>query len=250
MRRHSWFKSSSLPKIFYDFHIHSCLSPCADDDMTPANIIGMAKLKELKAIAITDHNSCKHCSVAMELGQEAGIIVMPGMELTTVEEVHVLCFFQRLEDAQAFDEYVYQCLLKIPNNERIFGNQLMVSKDEEVIHREPYLLINATSISYQEVDSLVESFHGIMIPAHIDKSSNSVLSNLGFLPENSQFSSVEVKEMDKIHQLKLRNPYLNKCIIISNSDAHTLGDINEARNWIEVEELNLASVFERLADNL
>lgn len=235
-----------MPKIAYDFHIHSCLSPCADDDMTPANIVGMAKLKDLKAIAITDHNSCRNCGPAMELGKEEGILVIPGMELTTQEEVHVICLFETLSVAMDFDNYVYQRLQKIVNNTAIFGNQFVVDKMEQIIMEEPYLLINASTISFDEVFSLVKEFHGIMIPAHIDKSSNSLLSNLGFIPMQSQFSCIEVKELERMDVLRVQNPYINQCTVISNSDAHNLWGINEAIHSIYVKELSIKEVFNSL----
>ena len=235
-----------MPELFYDFHIHSCLSPCADDDMTPANIIGMAQLKGLQVIAITDHNSCRNCAPAIGLGNEAGILVIPGMELTTKEEVHVVCLFLTLADALAFDHYVYQKLQKIENNTLIFGNQLVVDQEEQILEYEPYLLINATAIAFDEVASLVRSFHGIMIPAHIDKSSNSVLSNLGFIPEDSQFTCVEVKDLNNLSTIQVRNPYVNQCHVIHDSDAHNLGGINEAVNRISVNERSVKEVLAAL----
>jgi PHP family Zn ribbon phosphoesterase len=214
--------------------------------MTPANIIGMAKLKELRAIAITDHNSCRNCGPAMDLGEEAGILVIPGMELTSEEEVHVICLFETLSDAMAFDAYVYQRLQKIANSPSIFGNQFVVDAEEEILSEEPYLMINATTISFNEVFSLVKEFHGIMIPAHIDKSSNSLLSNLGFIPMESQFTCVEVKELESIPNLRKQNPYLNQCRVITNSDAHNLWGLNEAIHSIYVKEVTTKEVLKAL----
>ena len=110
--------------LYYDLHIHSCLSPCGDDDMTPANIAGMAAVKGLDVIALTDHNSCKNCPAILKHGEEYGITVIPGMELTTAEEVHVVCLFPALGDAMAFDGYVYEHLLPIKNRNLIFYTQV------------------------------------------------------------------------------------------------------------------------------
>lgn len=203
--------------------------------MTPANIVGMAKLKGLDVIALTDHNSCRNCAPAMQLGEENDILVIPGMELTTAEEVHVVCLFSELSDALNFDKYVYGKLIKIENNETIFGEQLVVDKDEQVLQHEPFLLINATEISFDEVFQLMQEFHGIMIPAHIDKNSNSLLSNLGFVPIQSHFTCVELKNLDKLHEIQRANPYILQCNVISNSDAHTLYDINEPIHHIFAE---------------
>ena len=109
--------------LYYDLHLHSCLSPCGDDDMTPANIVGMAAVKGLDVIALTDHNSCKNCPAAMKHGEEYGVTVIPGMELTTSEEVHVVCLFPELNDALDFDQYVYERILPIKNKKNIFGEQ-------------------------------------------------------------------------------------------------------------------------------
>ena len=116
--------------LFYDLHIHSCLSPCGDDDMTPANLVGMAAVKGLDVIALTDHNSCWNCPAALYHGKNYGVTVIPGMELTTAEEVHVICLFPTLEDALAFDAYVYERLLPVPNREDIFGKQQIMDKKE------------------------------------------------------------------------------------------------------------------------
>ena len=221
--------------LTYDFHIHSCLSPCGDADMTPGNIVGMAVVKGLEAIAITDHNSCKNCEAAMKIGDAYGITVIPGMELTTMEEVHVVCLFPTLDKAMAFDEYVYERLLDIPNEEDIFGKQEICNEEDEVIGKVEKLLINATSISFDDVFDLMQEFDGVMIPAHIDKQSNSLLGNLGFVPPDSRFTTVEVKDMKKLHSLQKDNPYLLKCRVISDSDAHYLPDINEPEMTLNVD---------------
>lgn len=231
--------------LTYDLHIHSCLSPCGDEDMTPGNIVGMAAVKGLSMIAVTDHNSCKNCPAAMKLGEQYGVMVIPGMELTTMEEVHVVCLFGALRDALAFDEYVYERLLDVKNDENIFGKQQIRNEEDEVIGTVEKLLINATTISFDEVYDLMEEFHGVMIPAHIDKQANSLLANLGFIPPDSRFTTVEVRDMKQLHSLQKGNPYLLKCQAISDSDAHYLPDINEPDMTLNVEK-NVAAVIEKL----
>lgn len=236
-----------MVRIAYDFHIHSCLSPCADDDMTPANIIGMAALKGLHAIAVTDHNSCLHCKIAMDYGVKNGILVIPGMELTTKEEVHVLCLFEQLEHALQFDAYVQTKLIHTKNNPSIFGKQtIMDNKDCEVGEFED-LLIQATNIPFDDVNPLVTSYGGIMIPAHIDKTSNSLISNLGFVSPMSSFSCVEIREVNEMMKLQSRHPYLRECNSIRNSDAHRLGDISEPINYMEVKEFSRSDILRLLS---
>jgi Predicted metal-dependent phosphoesterases (PHP family) len=233
-------------KLSYDLHIHSCLSPCGDDDMLPSNIIGMAFLKNLDVVAVTDHNTCKNCGVAMKLAEQYDMVVIPGMELCTMEEVHVLCLFAELSDAMQFDEYVSNRLMKIPNDERVFGKQEIVNEEDEIIGTEPYLLINATDISFDELGRLMQQFHGVYIPAHIDKKTNSLLSNLGFVPPDTDFMVAELANLTHLEALQEQNPYLRKCNIITDSDAHMLGNINEAEHFIECESRTREDVIKAL----
>lgn len=215
--------------------------------MTPGNIIGMAVVKELDVVALTDHNSCKNCPPFMKYAEEYGIIAIPGMELCTLEEVHVICLFATLEDAMDFDEYVYNKLIPVLNKEDIFGKQQICDNDDMVIDSEPYLLINATNISFDQVYDLVHRYHGFMIPAHIDKNSNSVLSNLGFIPPDSKFRCVELSNIKNLESIQRSNPYLSKCNIITNSDAHFLEHINEPVNWISSRSREVKDILESLS---
>lgn len=232
--------------LYYDLHLHSCLSPCGDDDMTPANIVGMAAVKGLDVIALTDHNSCKNCPAAMKHGEELGVIVIPGMELTTSEEVHVVCLFPTLEDALAFDRYVYEHLLPVRNKEHIFGKQQIMNENDEETGRVEYLLINATDISFDQVEALVSSYHGISYPAHLDKSTTSLISNLGFIPPESTFRCAEVHDLTKLHMLQKTNPYLKTCKIVSSSDAHYLWDMNEPNYQIFAESKSIKDILKAL----
>ncbi len=222
-------------RLAYDLHIHSCLSPCGDEDMTPGNIVGMAALKDLQVIAVTDHNSCKNCPAVLKLAEQYDIVVLPGMELTTMEEVHALCLFAELEDAVSFGEYVSAKLMKIPNDEKVFGKQEICNEEDEVIGKEQYLLINATEISFDDLGKLMKEYRGIYLPAHIDKNSNSLLSNLGFIAPEADFMAAEFADLTKYERISAQNPYLKECNILTSSDAHELGRINEAIHFLECE---------------
>ena len=222
-------------KVSYDFHIHSCLSPCGDDDMTPGNIVGMAVVKGLNAIAVTDHNSCKNCPAVLSLAAQYGITAIPGMELCTSEEVHVVCLFETLEGAMDFDRYVHQRIMPVKNQPDIFGKQQIMDENDQCTGIEPLLLINAADISFDSVYDLTKAYGGIMIPAHIDKSSNSLLSNLGFVPPDSRFECFELRDVTKKEAMIRDNPYLGQCSMVHNSDAHYLWDISEPQQWIEPE---------------
>ena len=232
--------------LFYDLHIHSCLSPCGDEDMTPANIAGMAAVKGLDLIALTDHNSCRNCPALLAAAEEYGILAVPGMEVTTAEEVHGVCLFKTLEAAMDFDACIYEKLMKFPNREEIFGRQEIYDCNDRICGTEPNLLINAVEISFQQLWDLALSFDGVMFPAHIDKKANSLIANLGLIPPDSQFVTAEVKDLGRLHGLKREHPYLEKCRIISNSDAHYLEHINEPRLTLDVPERSRQAVVEIL----
>lgn len=234
----------------YDLHIHSCLSPCGDDDMTPANITGMAALKGLDVIAVTDHNSCGNCPAVLAAAKEYGILAIPGMELCTSEEVHAVCLFSELEQAMDFDRYVHQRLMPIANNEKIFGRQLLYDLEDQIAGTEPLLLISGAEISFEGLWELVRSFSGVMFPAHVDKNANSLLSNLGFIPPDSRFRTVEVKDLKKLHGLKRDHPYLETCRIISNSDAHYLDQIHEPELALQVKERSNEAVIQALLSGI
>ncbi len=239
--------TDSMLKLPYDMHLHSCLSPCGDDDMTPATIAGMATIIGLQVIALTDHNTCRNCPAFAAAANQYGITAICGMELTTSEEVHVLCYFYTLEEALSFDAYVHEHILPIPNKPDIFGNQNICDENDQVIGTEDILLISATDISISDIPALMEQFHGIMVPAHINKSSTSILSNLGFIPPDSTFVCAEVKNPQDIPMLKKQHPYLQSCKILSSSDAHTLNDIQEPIRFLEVEENSVKAILDMIS---
>lgn len=233
-----------MESLYYDLHIHSCASPCGDDDMTPANIVGMAMIKGLDVIAVTDHNTCKNCPAVMEAAEEYGILAVPGMEICTSEEVHTVCLFSDLKGAMEFDAYVYDRLPKIKNREDIFGKQEIYNGQDEKCGTIEKLLINACDISFDDLWPLVAEFDGVMFPAHIDKNANSLINNLGFVPPDSLFKTAELHDLKMLHSLRKANPYLEHCRVISNSDAHYLPDIREPGLTIQVKERNIKSVIE------
>lgn len=218
--------------------------------MTPYNIAGMAALKGLDVIAVTDHNSCRNCPAVLKAAEEYGLIAIPGMELTTSEEVHAICLFETLEAALTFDAYVHERIFPVKNREDIFGKQEIYGLDDTVTGTEEILLISATSISFEGLWELVDSFGGVMFPAHLDKSTTSLISNLGFVPEDSKFTMAEVHDLKKLHSLQKTNPYLIGCRIISSSDAHYLEDIKEPELTLAVKERSVKAVFEALKNRI
>ncbi len=198
----------------YDLHIHSCLSPCGDNEMTPNNIIGMAGILELDIIAVSDHNSALNLPAISKLGEENGILVVPAIEITTSEEVHVLSLFPDTDSALKMGEELYELLPDIENDVEIFGEQLIMDENDEVIGTRKKLLSNAVNFSIDDVFEKVRAYGGVPIPAHIDKSSYSLLSNLGFVPPELTLTSIEIKNPPH----KLGEEYR----FITDSDAHSL----------------------------
>lgn len=229
-------------KCFYDFHIHTGLSPCAEDEMSPRNIVNMALIKGLNAIAVTDHNSIGNLRSVMEAGKDAGILVIPGMELQTREEVHLLCLFRTLEDAQVFDDRIDPLRLRIPNKPERFGHQYHYNAEDEVVGEYPWSLLSSIDISMEEAVRLVRRRGGIVIPCHLDRKANSILYTLGFLPQEPVFQWVELSTTCTVSPKGIGADHQ----IIHNSDAHTLGDIAEAERWLEVDDFTVPAIFKTL----
>ena len=224
-----------MNRYYYDLHIHSCLSPCGDDDNTPNNIAGMASLCGLNIVALTDHNSTENCPAFFEAARRYGIIPIAGMELTTSEDIHVVCLFETLENAMAFGEKVKEYRIPIKNRPDIFGAQQILDGQDNVIGEEENLLINATLISINEVPYLVGEFGGVCYPAHIDRQSNGVISILGTFPSSPHFNCVEFHDKEKRDEYVEKYSLQDKKIIIS-SDSHNLCDMREHENYFELDD--------------
>ena len=233
-------------KLYYDFHIHSGLSPCGDNEMTPNNIVNIAKLYDLDVIALTDHNSTLNCKAVMDLGKEIGLTVIPGMELCTSEEVHLVCLFPDIEKATKFGNHVRSTLPPIRNKPTVFGEQLVFDKDDNVLGFEHTLLITASTISANDAVNIVEDYGGFCYPAHIDRNSYSIISNLGTIDDSFRFTCAEVSDMDNLETLKKQYPYLNELKILSGSDAHYLEHLKLKEHYIEAEENSIEAIFEAL----
>lgn len=225
-----------MRKYYYDLHIHSCLSPCGDDDSTPNSIAGMGELNGLDIMALTDHNTCKNCPAFFEAAFSHGILPVAGMELTTAEDIHVVCLFGNLEKAMAFSKEIEKRRILIKNRTDIFGNQHVVDSLDNIIGTDEFLLSNATTVSLDEAPILVEKYGGICYPAHIDRDSNGVIAVLGTFPKSPVFSCAEVHNGEKLEEYSLISGIDSKKIVIS-SDAHYLWDIKEKNEFFELEDI-------------
>jgi len=217
-----------------DLHIHSCLSPCGEDDMTPFSIAGMAKLNGVEVAALTDHNACGNCGTFFHACETYGVVPVAGMELTTSEDVHLLCLFPLLEDALAFAKAVDRNRVRIRNRAEIFGRQLLIGPDDEATGEEKDLLINATTLSLEDAAALVKEYHGAAVPAHVDREGNGIVAVLGDLPETPAFAAVEYRDGANIVRYEKQYPRLRGKRKIVSSDAHRLWEIAEPGYEIEL----------------
>ncbi len=230
-----------MEKLFCDLHMHSCLSPCGSDDMTPSNICGMAMLKGLQMIALTDHNSARNLPAAQACADAYGLLLIPGMEITTREEVHLLGYFPTVDAALAVSEFLRGHMPAKKNKPSFFGNQLVMDEDDNVIAEEDELLIASSDLSLSELVKLIREASGVPVPAHINRGSNGLLINLGFVPDDLNLTAVEVwRDLPCPH-----TPQEGR-VVLHSSDAHYLGDILEARETVDLPERSPAAFLEYL----
>lgn len=236
-------------KFAVDLHIHSALSPCGDDDMTPNNIVNMALIKGLDLIAVTDHNSAKNLPAVLEVAKRQGLMVVPGIEVQTKEEVHLICLFKNLQSALKLDEIIFNCLPYISNNEGVFGRQLIMDCEDRVIGKMDKLLLSSCALSVNDVFTLVRGLGGICIPAHVDRTAYSITTNLGFIPPSLGVTTVEFSKKDDPAAIMKRYPFLKKYNYIISSDAHYLWDISEREFFVEMEFISFTNLADILCPN-
>lgn len=225
-----------MHNYFYDLHIHSCLSPCAHDDMTPANIAGMGALCGLNVMALTDHNATRNLPAFFKACKTHGIVPVGGMELTTAEEVHIICLFEDLDSAMSFGEQVYKHLPDISNRPEIFGNQLIVDDEDNILGREDKLLLAASDLALEDAVKLVRNFGGVAYPAHIDRDSNGIIAVLGDIPPEPDFRVYELNERLNLSRYSKQYPLITGMKMLACSDAHRLWEINEAESSLEIDD--------------
>lgn len=214
--------------IHVDLHIHSALSPCSDNDMTPGNIVGMAMIIGLDAIAITDHQSCGNCEAAMAIAEAmAGPVVLPGLEIESAEEIHLVCLLPDLAAARTVEAMVRAAMPFRANRIDIFGEQILFNDDDEPVGQEERLLLIACSLTSDEIARTVLDLGGVCLPAHIDRDANSLLATLGAIPEEFPLTWFELSRHAVPAAFFREHPELANLPWLSNSDAHHLIDIAE-----------------------
>ncbi len=230
-------------KRYYDLHIHSALSPCGDEDMTPNNIVNMALLKGLDVIAVTDHNSCGNVRAVTEVAGDR-LLVVPGMEIESSEEVHILGYFPTIEVAEKMEELICRNSPSIKNRPEIFGRQLYLDAEDEIVGEEERLLVTASGMTAKEVFHFVRKLGGVAVPAHIDRSSYSMVSNLGFLPPELNIGAVEITGANR-ESWEKDYPGL---MVLTSSDAHYLGDMAEPMWFLDIKDNFIFEILGKLTN--
>lgn len=223
-----------------DLHIHSVLSPCGSLEMGPKNIVKTAVDKQLDIIGITDHNSTLNCEVIRNIGKDNGLEVYMGVEVATSEEIHCLAFFETIKHVKEFQRKLDEYLPFIPNDVNHFGYQLQVNEKEEIIHEVDSLLISGLLINISKVEHLVHSLEGIFVPAHVNRSSYSLISQLGFVPNDLNFDALEISKHISKTEFLAQHSYLNNPVIMQHSDAHFTKDIGAVSTGLQMESTDFS----------
>ncbi len=214
-----------MNRYLADLHIHSVLSPCGDLSMSPRNIIAKALEKKLDIIGISDHNSTLQARTVKKMGEEKGLFVLCGAEISSREDIHCLAFFKNLDLLDQFQSFLEEHLIKVPNNVDFFGEQLIVDEDENIISQIEFLLGSSLDVGIEEVEVLIHSLEGLMVPSHINRPRNSLLSQLGFIPHDFKADALEIDRKYYDPELLKKHPEVNNFTLLRNSDAHQVDAI-------------------------
>ena len=227
-----------------DIHIHTVLSPCAMLEMLPPFIVERACETNTQLIAITDHNSSANVPAVIKAAVGSKLTVLPGMELTTAEEIHVICLFDTYAQLVELQKIVDKNLPNIPNNPDFFGIQLIVDSEGNYVDTENRLLSNATRLSIGEAQRHVYRLGGIFIPAHVTREENGLLPRLGGIPPELNLSVLEISGISKSEAIKLY-PFLKDYHLIPSTDAHDLDGITGILS-LQMEEISVSSLLHAL----
>lgn len=218
----------------YDLHIHSALSPCAEEEMTPNNILNMAAVRGIDMIAVTDHNSTANLKAFSKCAEDKPVIFIPGIEVESAEEVHIICLFPDTETACRFGEVVRKNLPDIRNDAELFGYQYIMDENDDITGHEEQMLLFASSMTLEEVFSLADRYGGAAYFAHADRNTYSVYSALGTLPEDVDAGVIELSDSEAGRAFAIGRKELEGRQLLYCSDAHRLADMSICDNYIDL----------------
>ncbi len=216
---------AALRMLRLDLHIHTVLSPCAEVEMIPPLIVRRAQEVGLELIAITDHHAAENVEAVQRAAIGSGLTVLPGMEVQTREEAHILCLFDTLEQVGRWQEIVYESLPRAKNRPEMLGPQFVVDETGEFVRENERLLLASTALTTEAVVAQVRDLGGLAIASHVDRPSFSLLGNLGFVPPGLALAGLEISARGNVDQLYGQHPGLESWPLIRSSDAHCLADM-------------------------
>ena len=231
-----------MRKVRADLHLHTCLSPCADNQMQATAIVEQAKKVGLDMIAICDHNSAENVAAVAKVGQREALPVIPGIEITSSEEVHILGLFKTEQDLMGVQEIVYENLPG-ENSEEAFGPQIIVDEWDNVVGTNNKLLIGATNLTLEKVVEIIHQWSGLAIASHVDRERFSLIGQLGFIPEGLELDAIEISRPSEATK-EYGYP------VICSSDAHFLEDIGKNSSCFMVEEASVEEIGKALHQEL
>lgn len=229
-----------------DLHIHTVLSPCADLDMSPENIIARAKKNKLDIIGITDHNSTRNCESVLKAAAHENIFVLPGCEINTSEEIHVLAIFPDLEIMKEFQLYIDRHLPPVKNHPGLFGFQVIVDEHANIKGYEEKYLGSALNVSIDEVEKTVHGLGGIFIPAHVDRHVTSIYSQLGFIPEGLRYEALQISKRASEADIRKKYSIANETSVVKFSDSHYPDNVGEVCTIFVMEEISFSEIKKAL----
>ncbi|MBC7332612.1 MAG: PHP domain-containing protein [Synergistetes bacterium] len=235
-----WFKA--------ELHVHTVLSACADWEMTPKNIVRRAKEVGVEVLAITDHNTAKNVGACIRAGQREGILVIPGIEVQTKEEVHIISLFPSGEMVLRFEEWLKEFIPNLKNNEEIFGVQVVVDEDDNVVEVDERLLQISANVSIEDVVQKSKELGGIAYPAHANREFCGIIPVLGFVPPEFPFKVIEISPYCDVSLFLKEHPELNDYAIIISSDAHLLSSIGDGRTLVYLNDISSDELIKAIQD--
>lgn len=232
--------------LLADLHVHTVLSACAEVEMIPPLIVRQALRLGLAMVAITDHNTAGNVAAVMQAAEDTGLVVLPGMEVHSREEVHLVCLFDGLDQALAWQGQVWAALPDRENDEAFFGPQFVVDASGQYLCTETRLLLAATTLPVKDAVSAVRALGGIVVPAHVDRPSFSLISNLGFVPPGLEIAGLELSRSADLAEVSRRLPAVAGYGLLVSGDAHRLEEMT-ARTMLKVAAPTVSEVALALA---
>lgn len=223
-RRINWHNTTLLKKYQAELHIHTVLSPCAGVEMIPPLIVKAAIENGINLIAITDHNASDNVAAVIKAAEHEDLTVLPGMELQTQEDVHVLCLFDTMDQLDELQTIVNINLPEINNNIDVFGEQFIVDHSGEFVARNEQLLITATRLSFEKTFQVVKDLGGLFIPAHVNRQVFGLITHLGFVPPDLAIDALEISRHITPEEARKEFPQINAYRLIQSGDVHFLDD--------------------------